>query len=261
MCCCGRHGWWRGSVLNNNDLAESAVTVDLLDLAVANGVLMSALAFPGRHGWSGHCAWTRVCGIQLVVVLIMVAKDLGGGQVVVNRLHCLCESERRGGKRSRGKLGQVFGRGQLNGGHHCKPLPNCLLFFFVYFLPLLLSLSSSSPPIHGSPSGTLYIPGIYLHHRSFLPYSQPEPVLQLHSKYRIIALQRHPAATIHTAIPHETLRVRFISIVKALLHWAALANVMNIKKPCVLRLSLAHKMTNIRRCFVLIVRGILRGMV
>lgn len=148
MCCCGRHGWWRGSVLNNNDLAESAVTVDLLDLAVANGVLMSALAFPGRHGWSGHCAWTRVCGIQLVVVLIMVAKDLGGGQVVVNRLHCLCESERRGGKRSRGKLGQVFGRGQLNGGHHCKPLPNCLLFFFVYFLPLLLSLSSSSssPP-------------------------------------------------------------------------------------------------------------------
>lgn len=116
-------------------------------------------------------------------------------------------------------------------------------------------------PLHGSPSGTLYIPGIYLHHRSFLPYSQPEPVLQLHSKYRIIALQRHPAATIHTAIPHETLRVRFISIVKALLHWAALANVMNIKKPCVLRLSLAHKMTNIRRCFVLIVRGILRGMV
>lgn len=74
-----RGGWgrcrWRGSVVDDDDIANFAGTVDLLDLAVADGVLMGrplALARCGGRGHAGGIAvqWAiegrvRVLGEQL----------------------------------------------------------------------------------------------------------------------------------------------------------------------------------------------------
>jgi hypothetical protein len=53
---CGSRGSsrWRGCILNDDDFPESAVTVDLLDLAVVDSKLMGAFAFAGGDWRGGH---------------------------------------------------------------------------------------------------------------------------------------------------------------------------------------------------------------
>ena len=50
----GGDGRWRRSVFDHYDLAQTACVVDLLDLAVADGVLVCPLALACRHGGRGH---------------------------------------------------------------------------------------------------------------------------------------------------------------------------------------------------------------
>jgi len=50
VCSGWRDGGGRRCVVDHNDFAEPALAVKLLDLAIADGVLMSAFALSCRHG-------------------------------------------------------------------------------------------------------------------------------------------------------------------------------------------------------------------
>jgi hypothetical protein len=85
--------WWRG-ILDYNDFSEAAIAVDLLNLAVADGVLMGAFPLPHRPGRSRDGAGTADAVERLVSVL---GEELGRQRV--DRRHCLGRRIRRGGRR------------------------------------------------------------------------------------------------------------------------------------------------------------------
>lgn len=125
-------GWWWG-VLDYDDLPETTATVDLLDLAVADGVLMGAFPLPRRHGRSRDGAGTALA--DAIEGLVGVLCEELGRQCVDCR-HCLCGCIRRGGRRQGLKRGQkwVCLQSQMGSltGHHCRNLTENSVFVGPY---------------------------------------------------------------------------------------------------------------------------------
>jgi hypothetical protein len=90
------HGWRRRSILDDDDFPQSTIAVQFLHLTIANSILVCAFAFAGRHGWSRHCAWTRV-GIYTIQRMTGVAVCQQLWWQLVHHLHRLDSCERRGG--------------------------------------------------------------------------------------------------------------------------------------------------------------------
>lgn len=105
----GGNGRWRWCIFDHDDLSQSASVVDLLNFAVADGVLVRSLALTCRHWRSGD-------GVGIAVDPA-VETECGVGvwwkqrrrRVLHRSLHGGCRCRGRGGEEEREEGGVYLG--------------------------------------------------------------------------------------------------------------------------------------------------------